>query len=178
MAEDDGIKTVIGADTLINGTVRAEAEIAIYGKVVGEVLSSDTVIIEDGGLVEATINAPWVIVSGAVVGDIVATEKLEILETGRIIGDIRALNIVMVEGGAVSGRVIIGADFAESAGIKAPQRTQSTRTGAPLTKSRPRVETSPRGKTVIPVTSKGASRAKPVQSELIDYATKDHGDED
>ena len=86
-AEIDGKSTFTGT-VMLNGTIR------------GEVTSSDTVIIGEKGIVQAEVHAAAVIVSGHVMGNVVATQRLELHGGARVFGDIEA-PVVVIEAGAV-----------------------------------------------------------------------------
>src|SRR2546427_354695 len=81
-----------------NMTASGNVEIAATGRVTGEIPSNDTLIIGEKGVVSATIRAGIVLVSGEVVGNIIASERVELRGTARVFGDVEAPVIVVEEG--------------------------------------------------------------------------------
>ena len=72
--------------------------VMLNGKFTGEIASNDTLIIGEKGVVSATIRAGIVLVSGEVVGNIIASERVELRGTARVFGDVEAPVIVVEEG--------------------------------------------------------------------------------
>ena len=70
----------------------------LNGKFRGEIASSDTLIVGEKGIVHATIHAGIVLISGQVVGNLVATERVELRGGARMFGDVEAPVIVVEEG--------------------------------------------------------------------------------
>jgi cytoskeletal protein CcmA (bactofilin family) len=87
----------------IEGTYTFRGTVMLNGKFKGEIQSSDTLIVGDKGVVDATIHAGTVVVSGEVVGTVTATARLEIKRGGRLLGDVDAPVIVIEEGAVLEG---------------------------------------------------------------------------
>lgn len=75
-----------------NGTAR------IAGIVNGSVFSNDTVIISEGAIINADINANIIIIAGSVKGNIKASSRVEILKPARFEGIITTPSLVVEEG--------------------------------------------------------------------------------
>ena len=59
-------------------------------------------------MVKANVAVKNAIVSGVVVGNINATESVELTQEGRMVGDIRAPRVIIVDGASFRGRVDMG----------------------------------------------------------------------
>jgi cytoskeletal protein CcmA (bactofilin family) len=94
---------VIGAKTTVKGDVLGEEDIQIEGTVEGLIRVSRSVHVGTTGVVRATIEAATVVISGEVVGDCSAANRVEIQATGRLTGNIRAPRIVIAEGAVFRG---------------------------------------------------------------------------
>jgi cytoskeletal protein CcmA (bactofilin family) len=70
----------------------------LNGTFSGEIASSDTLIIGDKAVINADIRAGHVLVSGQVVGNVRATERIELKGNARVFGDIEAPVVVVEEG--------------------------------------------------------------------------------
>src|SRR5437868_12459896 len=100
--------TVIGESILISGKLTGDEDLTIRGRVEGELSLSHTLIVEPSGIVKANVAVKNAIVSGVVVGNIAATESVELTREGRMVGDIRAPRVIIVDGASFRGRVDMG----------------------------------------------------------------------
>ena len=91
------INTVIGAGSVINGSIVVPEAIRVDGTIQGDCSSKGNMVLGAEGKVEGNISAQNVVISGTVTGDITATGKLEILSTGKVTGSVKARGIVIDE---------------------------------------------------------------------------------
>ena len=82
--------TVIGSDTIITGTIRAQGTIWVDGRVDGDICTDGLLMIGETAVVVGNIYAGSVICRGMLVGDIVASEEVELLESASLNGTVRA----------------------------------------------------------------------------------------
>ena len=92
--------TVVGADTTITGTIRAEGAILIDGRVEGDICTDGLLMIGEGAIVVGNIYAGSVVSRGLIVGDIVASEEVELLDSASLNGTVRA-PVFLVDHGAL-----------------------------------------------------------------------------
>ncbi len=100
--------TVVGQSILISGKLTGDEDLTVRGRVEGELTLSRTLIVETSGVVKANVAVKNAIVSGVVVGNINATESVELTREGRMVGDIRAPRVIIVDGASFRGRVDMG----------------------------------------------------------------------
>ncbi len=100
---DDRLETVIGRNASFNGHFKCEGNLRIDGVCEGSIEATGTVIIGEMAKVMADITAQNVSVSGAVKGKITASDRLEILSTGRVWGSVDAISFLIDEGGYFRG---------------------------------------------------------------------------
>jgi cytoskeletal protein CcmA (bactofilin family) len=110
--------TVIGQSILINGKLTGDEDLTVRGRVEGELTLTKTLIVEPSGVIKADVTVRNAIVSGVVVGNIAATESVELTKEGRMVGDIRAPRVIIVDGASFRGRV----DMGEGEPMKAGER--------------------------------------------------------
>ena len=103
-----GDNTVVGQSILISGKLTGDEDLTVRGRVEGELTLSKTLIVETSGVVKANVAVRNAIVSGVVVGNINATESVELTREGRMVGDIRAPRVIIVDGASFRGRVDMG----------------------------------------------------------------------
>ena len=82
----------------IEGKYTFNGTVMLNGKFSGEIHSSDSLIIGEKGVVNATVRAGIVLINGEVIGNVFATERVELRGTARVYGDVEAPVIVVEEG--------------------------------------------------------------------------------
>jgi cytoskeletal protein CcmA (bactofilin family) len=101
-------QTVIGPGTRVSGELRGEEDVLVQGQIEGRVALTSVLTIEDGAIVQADVEARVVLVSGAVVGNLTATESVRLTDKARVVGDITAPRVVVEAGAAYRGRLEMG----------------------------------------------------------------------
>jgi len=98
-------RTIIGKTVQIKGSIIAEEEMLIEGKIDGEVRSSKKIIIGAQGEAKANLYAPAIKVAGRVIGDLIATTKIDIESTAHIEGNITAPKLSVSESAYFKGNI-------------------------------------------------------------------------
>lgn len=111
----NGETTVIGAGTVVEGTLKAAMSARIDGTVNGDVTSEGTIVVATGGAVNGNITAAEVKISGVVNGNVVTTGKLELVEKGKLIGDIKTGSLSIAETAIFHGNCKMQADTVATA---------------------------------------------------------------
>jgi cytoskeletal protein CcmA (bactofilin family) len=94
----------VGNGTVLTGETSFQAMLRIDGHLTGRIASdSGTLIVGSTGRVDANITVAQAIISGTVNGDIVATEKLELTRTAKVIGNVQAPRLVIDDGAVFEG---------------------------------------------------------------------------
>lgn len=96
--------THINDGTDIDGKITFSGTVLLNGRVRGEITSTDTLVVGEKGVVNASIRAGVVEVSGEVVGNISATERIELHPSCRVYGDIEAPVVIIDEGALLEGQ--------------------------------------------------------------------------
>jgi cytoskeletal protein CcmA (bactofilin family) len=101
----------IGQGVVIEGKITSAQDLRIDGKVDGEVKVGDHgLIIGAGAAIKANLVARSIVISGAVNGNVTATERIDVHPTGSVVGDIRSPRLVVAEGAVITGGVDIGSN--------------------------------------------------------------------
>lgn len=96
----------VGRSVVIKGELDGSEDLVIDGHVEGKVeLRDHTLTIGANGRVKAQVFAKAVIVLGELVGNVSATEKVDIRENGSVDGDLVAPRIAIAEGAHFRGSV-------------------------------------------------------------------------
>jgi cytoskeletal protein CcmA (bactofilin family) len=141
--------TVIGENIRITGHVSGEEDLTVFGWVEGTVELSQSLHVEPSGIIKANVSVATAVVSGVVVGNITASTAVELLEGGRMVGNIVAPRVVIADGAAFRGHIDMGE-------VDAPAASAST--GASARSGR---ATSPRRGTSRPAARPARAAARP-----------------
>jgi len=102
--ETDGLmNTIIGQDTVINGTLDIKGALRVDGTVKGKIICSDCVTVGSTGIVEAEIEAETAIIAGKMFGNVVTSEKIELQAKCEMEGDLRTKSLVIEQGAIFCG---------------------------------------------------------------------------
>ena len=95
--------TLIDEGSEIEGKFNFNGTVMVNGKLRGEIVANDSLVVGDKGVVNATIRAGSVQILGEVVGDVNATERVELCATSRVYGDVDSPIVVIEEGALFQG---------------------------------------------------------------------------
>ena len=90
------------------GEIWYEGNVQIDGRLEGTVHTKGTLVIGDGAVVKAKIEAGNVICKGNIQGEVVAKESIKLLSPGFIDGTMSAPRLSVETGGVFNGRVTMG----------------------------------------------------------------------
>jgi cytoskeletal protein CcmA (bactofilin family) len=94
----------VGHGTTLTGETEFHAMLRVDGHLIGTVSSqSGTLIIGTNGQVDANIMVAAAMINGTVNGDIVASEKLQLGRTARVLGNIQSPRLIVEEGAILEG---------------------------------------------------------------------------
>jgi cytoskeletal protein CcmA (bactofilin family) len=100
-----GTTTAIGPTIVIRGKLKSDEDLIVKGRIDAEIQSSKALLIENSGVVKANVRVKSARISGVVVGNISAEDKVEIASDGRVVGDLLSPRIVISDGAAFRGRI-------------------------------------------------------------------------
>jgi len=96
----------IGKSVVIKGELNGSEDLTIEGHVEGKIELRDHVLtIGPNGRIKAQLFAKSVVVLGEVIGNVTATEKVDIRENGSVEGDITSPRVAIAEGAHFRGSV-------------------------------------------------------------------------
>jgi cytoskeletal protein CcmA (bactofilin family) len=87
----------------MEGKYSCAGTVLIDARFRGEIVSKDTLIIGERGVVHADVHTARLVVRGEFVGNVTASDRVELKATARITGDIEAPIIVMEAGALHDG---------------------------------------------------------------------------
>jgi cytoskeletal protein CcmA (bactofilin family) len=107
VATSDG-STIIGESILISGSLNGDEDLTVRGRVEGTLTLTKTLLVEPTGIVKAEVQVKNCVIAGVVVGNVTATESVEITNQGRMVGDITSPRVIIVDGASFRGRIDMG----------------------------------------------------------------------
>ena len=139
----------IGKSVIIKGELSGSEDLTIEGQVEGKIeLRQNILTIGPNGKIKAQVFAKTVVVQGEVIGNITATERVDIRDAGSVDGDLSAPRVAIADGAHFRGAIDMqkgGAPKAagdhKAADVKPATTPTSTPTTAPA--STPAVPATP-----------------------------------
>ena len=106
-AAPEPVSKVLEVDASMQGalTFRDPVNLRINGHFEGVLDTLGSLIIGEKAAVKATIHGDIISIAGEVVGDVIAGKELEILSTGRLIGDVETPRLAVQRGAVLQGRI-------------------------------------------------------------------------
>jgi cytoskeletal protein CcmA (bactofilin family) len=104
--------SVLGPTLCFKGDLTAEEDLLIQGRVEGSITHSQRLTVGPQGTVMANIRANLIVVEGTVEGDLLAEKSVFVKESAKIIGNIFAPSVSIVEGASFCGNIDM--DFKKS----------------------------------------------------------------
>lgn len=98
------LNTIIGKGSKIKGNLNVQNSLRIDGSVIGDVSSTDTIIVGKDGEVQGHVKAKQVLLAGKVQGNISASERVYLESKAVIQGDIKATRLIVDEGAMLDGK--------------------------------------------------------------------------
>jgi len=98
------INSIIGEGAAFSGDISMSGLFRIDGDFKGNIEKADKVLIGRNGRAECSIHAGTVVVGGVVKGDICSTEKVVVLSTGMVLGNVSTRRLLVEDGVVLNGR--------------------------------------------------------------------------
>ncbi len=151
-----GFETVLGANSTLKGEFVSQANVRLDGVFEGTLQIEGNVLVGETARVTADIHAKNISIAGAVRGN-VSGNKIQLLRTGRVWGDISATAITTEEGAFIDGKITMVGHPAGIQGFEPAGSLPAPAAPHPM--------------------AEDAESGEPVEAELIDDDKVPHGDE-
>lgn len=105
------VETLIGPHARICGDVRFNGGLYVEGTIQGAVIAEEgsaaaVLTLAESGRIEGEVRAPVVILNGRLVGDVHASQRIELGSTAKVEGNVHYNVVEMVAGAMLTGRLI------------------------------------------------------------------------
>ncbi len=125
----------IGKSVLIRGELYGSEDLFIDGQVEGTIeLRDHNLSVGPTGQIHANVNAKEVIIFGAVKGDILASDRVEIKKSGSLRGDLVAARVVIEDGAYLKGSIDIQKGGETATKPAQPKKVETPRSPDPVNK--------------------------------------------
>ncbi len=124
------IESTIGPNTYIKGDIQGDGGLRVDGVIEGNIELTGNLVVTESAKVRAEIKANNISVAGAIQGNITAT-RVEIMDTGRVWGDITVKSLLVNEGAYFRGQTFMPQDL-QPPQLEAPKPSPVRGGGAPL----------------------------------------------
>lgn len=118
-------ESLIASDITIEGKIEGAGHIRIAGRFKGDVNVQGNLTIETGAKLTGGVRANKVIIAGELEGNIEAAQRVELLDSGVLIGDVKAGTITVAAGSRMRGQMDFGWEDKDKAGKASASRTET-----------------------------------------------------
>ena len=109
-AMNSAVDTLVGENSSVNGDLTFSGRCHVDGQVKGNVnadLDSPSALsVSEDGNVDGGVSVPFVVLHGVVRGDVVASQRVELGPTARVIGNVYYNLIEMKVGAEINGKLV------------------------------------------------------------------------
>ncbi len=101
------LSTIIGKKSKIDGDLNITGGLRVDGEITGNVRTDSFLTLSKNGFIKANVVARECLISGRVIGDVTIEDVLEIGDTGRIDGSIKAGKLIINSGAVFNGNCLM-----------------------------------------------------------------------
>ncbi len=101
-------ESVIAPELTIEGKIEGAGHVRIAGRFKGDVNVNGNLTIEANAHLTGQVTAKAVVVGGELHGNIIAADRVELLESGVVNGDVKAGSLTVAAGSRMRGQVEFG----------------------------------------------------------------------
>ena len=103
MSKNEQEFTQIGRNVQIDGDITGKTDLRIAGKVYGNISIDGELILEKYAIVEGDVKCGAAILAGSIKGDVDCKTKLILLDNSKIVGNVKAEQLIINEGAIFQG---------------------------------------------------------------------------
>ncbi len=129
--------TVITAGIVVSGRIEGAEDIEVFGAVKGSVHLDGDVFVDEQARVDADLEVNNLTVHGILVGNVTASDAIELASTARVIGDLTAPRVIVNGGALYRGTIDMGDIEDEIPGESKSSRGKSARGSSRSSRSAP-----------------------------------------
>ena len=108
-----GKESVIASDLTIEGKIEGGGSVRIAGKFKGDVNVQGDLTIEAGAKLTGSVRADKVTIAGELEGNVIGASRIDLLQTGVVLGDLKARSLAVAAGATMRGKAEFGGEDGE-----------------------------------------------------------------
>jgi len=105
-----GKESLIASDLTIEGKIEGGGSVRIAGKFKGDVNVQGDLTIEAGAKLTGSVRADKVTIAGELEGNVVEASRIDLLQTGTVIGDLKTRSLAVAAGATMRGKAEFGGE--------------------------------------------------------------------
>ena len=102
------VSAFVGEGVEFKGVINYQGTVRIDGQLEGEIHTSGVLIVGQGAVIDAKVEAGTIICQGKIIGDIVAREKIQLMSPAVLDGSLKTPSLSMEEGVLFNGTCEMG----------------------------------------------------------------------
>ncbi len=107
MAKKENDKSIIGENSFFEGKFSIDGELQVDGKFEGRSVFIDILHITKKGKIKSNVNVNNAIIEGIIIGNINAKNKVMLLSSAKVLGNIRTPELIIQNGVVLEGKCTI-----------------------------------------------------------------------
>jgi cytoskeletal protein CcmA (bactofilin family) len=115
------IDTLIGQNSEVQGDVSFSGGLHVDGSINGNVVaaagSDSTLTLSENGKIKGEVRVPYIVLNGEVLGDVYASENIELAVQARIRGNVYYNLLEMAMGAEVNGSLVHQVEFSQKSTV-------------------------------------------------------------
>ena len=125
-------ESLIAADITIEGKIEGGGSVRIAGKFKGDVSVQGDLTIEAGAKLTGGVRADKVTIGGELEGNVEEASNIDLLQTGVVIGDLKAGSLTVATGARMRGQAEFGWDDGKGSKLGKPSKGDGAGSGSGL----------------------------------------------
>ena len=116
--------TVLGPDANFKGELTFEKGMRLQGRFEGKITTPGKVVVSKEAKMQADVEAGAIVIEGEVRGNLNIGDRIELKQTARYEGDLKAAKLLVDEGAIFSGHVTVGPEASKGGNSKPVSQPQ------------------------------------------------------
>jgi cytoskeletal protein CcmA (bactofilin family) len=101
------LNTIIGKGTVVEGTLKIQNSLRLDGKITGQVLTTDSLIVGKEGEIDGEVRVKNAVVGGLVKGQIFASGKVTLEARSVVTGEVKTAKLAINDGAKFEGHCVM-----------------------------------------------------------------------
>lgn len=101
------LNTIIGKGTVIEGTLKIQNSLRLDGKLIGQILTTDSLVVGKEGEIDGEIRVKNAVIGGLVKGQIFASGKVVLEARSIVTGEVKTAKLAINDGAKFEGHCVM-----------------------------------------------------------------------